>query len=449
MSDILEIDGITVLPEYNAIFAPDRSDIFSDAESASAMGQNIIANWGEDNDLPAQVMKKIGDSEIVGANLDHNIRMAYGQGVKPMLRIVQDNQVFYKDCDDEKVLSFFEDNDVAGYFIEQCTDMCAFYNVWPEVVLTKDLSEVISLRHKEAVFSRWGITNKVNGKIITHGYSSKWGDGANENNTTFTQVLDRYNPFADLTGRIESRKVKVGDARFIIPVSFPTPGKLYYQEPPFWSIFKSGSYDYSMMLWNFKKLLLKQGLAVRYIVYISDKYWDQIYQDERIERSNLELVKARKEKEKQRFRDFLSKPENSGKGIMALKKMVPSGSSMVEEKYIVIEEIKSSVKGGEFLEDSSEVANYMSYAMGVFSNLVANSPGKTSGNLNGSDAREKYMIKSAMMAPVRDRLLKPLYFVKKFNKWPSNLVFTVPDYEFTTLDQNKSGKQLITQSNAG
>ena len=65
--------------------------------------------------------------------------------------------------------------------------------------------------------------------------------------------------------------------------------------------------------------------------------------------------------------------------------------------------------------------------------------------MSGTDKRELFMIKSALMKPYRDRLLKPLYLVKRFNKWPKDLEFIVPDFEFTTLDKNKSGKQEVIQ----
>lgn len=447
MSDIMNIGGIDVLPGHQAIFAPDSTDRFEVPTSTVTVGSNIFVPWGENNDMPQLVMKKIGDSEVVGSNLDHNIKLTYGQGPKPMLKMTEGRDTWLQECTDERVLQFIEDNDISGYFLEQCTDLNAFYNVWPEIILTRDLQSVYSIRHKEATFSRWGIADKKTGQIIKHGYSPKWADGANPENVELTSVLDRYNPYGDLTNRIANRSVKVGDARFIIPVSLPTPGRVYYQEPPFWSIFKSGSYDYSMMLWEFKKLLMKQGIAIRYIIYISNKYWDEIFKEEGIDKTNVEAVKKRKELERERFRSFLSSDKNAGKGIMALKTMTPSGNSVVEEKYITIEEIKTGEKGGEFLDDSSEVSNYISYAMGVFTQLVATTPGKNTGSLSGSDVREKYMVKAAMTAPMRDRLLKPLYFIKRFNKWPSNLVWTIPDYEFTTLDVNKTGKQLNTATN--
>jgi len=53
------------------------------------------------------------------------------------------------------------------------------------------------------------------------------------------------------------------------------------------------------------------------------------------------------------------------------------------------------------------------------------------------------MMKQALMKPFRDRLLRPLEIIRKFNGWDPGIVFTVPDIEFTTLDRDKTGKQEV------
>ena len=79
--------------------------------------------------------------------------------------------------------------------------------------------------------------------------------------------------------------------------------------------------------------------------------------------------------------------------------------------------------------------------MGVHPNLIGATPGKSKGSLGGSDKRELFNIKQSMMRPFRDRLLKPLNLIKRYNRWPVNLVFAVPEHIFTTLDADKSGKK--------
>jgi hypothetical protein len=438
---IIELGPVSYLPEIQAIIAQSPSaDAIADAEDPITVGKWRIAPWGEDNNLPANVMEKIGNSDPLSANIDHNIKMMYGQGVQPYLRFVEDGKERFEICTDERVLQFYEENDIPGYFLEQCADMATFYMAVPEFILTRDLKSVYSLRHKEAAFSRWGVVDKKTGQIIKHYYSSEWDEGgANDTNTVESEVLNRVNPLGDLRNRIAKRGYV--HPRFMMNIAFPTPGRTYYPRPSYYSIFNSGSYDFSTMIWNFKKALLKNGLVVKYIIYISDKYWDLIFMEEKIDKNNPEKVKARKELEFEKWRNFLGNEENAGKGMMVLKKMIPSGNSAVEEKYITIEPVKTEKTGGELLEDSSEVANTINYATGVHPSLIGSPPGKNNNSMSGTDKRELYHIKSAMMAPFRDRLLRPLYLVKAFNNFPANLVWKVVDYNFTTLDKNKSGKE--------
>lgn len=443
-TQVIEINNLTYLPELQAIIAePSSIDALTDADTPITVGQHLIVPWGEDNNLPNTVMDKIGKSDPLAANIDHNIKMMYGQGVKPFLSNIVDGVEQLEVCTDERVLAFMENNDIPGYFLEQCADMATFYQTYPEVILTRDLSEIYSLRHKEASFSRLGVADKKTGEIVKHFYSAAWADGtARLDNTVVSEILNRHNPLGDLRNRISKRSYVT--PRFMMHIYFPTPGRVYYQSPSYYSIFRSGSYDYSTMIWHFKKALMKNGLKTRYIIYISDKYWLDIFNEEKIDRTNSEKVKERKEAEYAKFRNFLSNEENAGKGLTVKKTMIPSGNSVVEEKYIVIETVDSNIKGGEFLEDSSEVSNSINYATNVHPSLIGSPPGKTTGSMSGTDKRELFHIKAAMMAAYRDRLLRPLYLVKSFNNFPKNLVWKVLDYEFTTLDNNKTGKQTGT-----
>ncbi len=445
-TEIITMGDISYMPEVAAVIVEGSSaDAMHDADDPINVGKYRISPWGENNDMPQQVMAKIGAGDVVGSNLDFNIRCMYGQGVQPFLRFVENGKERLDICTDQAVLDFIEDNDVPGYFLEQCADMATFWNTFPEVILSRDLRQIVSLRHKEAAFSRWGVVDKKTGEIIKHYYAGKWEDGAKEEDIIPSDVLNRVNPLADLRNRIDQRKAVT--PRFILQLNFPSPGRTYYQMPPWWSIFRSGSYDYSTMIWKFKKALLKNGLRVRYVIYVSDKYWDLIFREEKIDQNDPKAVTERKTAEFEKFRKFLSDEENAGKGIMALKKIIPSGSTAIEEKMIQFEILDPKAKGGELLDDSSEVNNVISYGMGVHQHLIGTTPGKSGGSFSGSDKRELYMIKSALAAPFRDRLIRPLNLIKRFNGWPENLVWRVVDYNFTKLDDNKSGKEQGTQSN--
>jgi hypothetical protein len=436
MSEIISVGGLSYLPEAKAILAMrPSSEMFKEPDKPLEIGNYKIVPWGENNNLPAEIIEKIEKSEIVSANLELNVLTGYGTGIKPMRRIIENRKlVGYEEVyDDQKVLEFFENNDIPGYFLEQLTDLRAFYNVFPEIILSNDKKSIVTLRSKEAAFSRWGVMDKTLGRITKHYYSGKWGDNPNKDNITVTHVLDRFNPMASL----EELKARVKEPRFILPINFPTPGRSYYQWAYWWSIFQSGWYDFSIMIPEVKKALLKNNLAVRFIIYLSPKYFKTIFLNEGIDESDKEAVEARVKQEHQMFNDFLTSPENAGKGIVTMKEMLHSATGAKEEKYLEIVEVPTSAKGGEFIQDSSEVSSIISYAMGVDMEM----PGKNSGTMSGTDKRERFMIRQALVKPYRDRLLRPLTLIRNFNKWDQNIVFAVPDIEFPTLDKNKSGKE--------
>jgi hypothetical protein len=276
------------------------------------------------------------------------------------------------------------------------------------------------------------------GLILKHYYSAKWADGAKDTEISETDVLDRYNPLADLI--LRAPKIK----RFIVPVNMPSPGRPYYPMPPWWSIFNSGWYDFLTLIPAFKTTLMKNKLSLKYIVYVSDKYWVEVLKEKGIDVSDLEKVKSVKNAEKTRITNFLKNETSKGGGIMALKKMTLAGNSVVEEKYIEIVELKNDLKGGEYLEDSQEATSIICYAQSIHPNMIGAVPGKNGGSSSGTDKRELMTIKQALMTVFRQRPIRVLNLIKRFNGWPQELTWVIQDFNFTTLDQNKSGKELKT-----
>ena len=65
-------------------------------------------------------------------------------------------------------------------------------------------------------------------------------------------------------------------------------------------------------------------------------------------------------------------------------------------------------------------------------------------SINGTEARELFIIKQAMMRSFRDCLLKPFYLIKAINKWPEDIHFTIPNIQLTTLDQGTGSQKVIS-----
>ena len=440
MNNIISVGGIAYLPEAKAIVAMTPSaDLYTEPDTTIDVGKyKKIVPWGDDNMWPQKVIENAKKCEVLGSNLEFNVQAGYGQGIRPARRIMDRGKIIgYEEILSGEVFDWCEDNDLTGYFLEQLTDLKIFYNPFPEIIVSNDGKKITNIRSKEATFSRWGTINPKLGRIDRHFYSAKWGDNPSENDVDFTDVIDRFYMLDSLNEYISKKK-----RRFIVPINFPTPGRSYYQWASWWSIFFSGWFDYALMIPAFKKALLKNGLGVKFIIYISPKYFANIFRSEGIDPNDQEVTQARIAQEHQNWQDFLTNAENAGKGIVAIKEMIASAGGAIEEKHIEIVTIPLKMSGGELNEDSSEVSSIISYAMGVDLEM----PGKNSGSMSGTDKRERFMIRQALMKPFRDRLLRPLTLVKRFNKWSDDTVFIVPDIEFTTLDQNKSGKQETTKT---
>lgn len=179
-------------------------------------------------------------------------------------------------------------------------------------------------------------------------------------------------------------------------------------------------------------------------MYISPKYWDEVLRMKKIDSSDAKAVKEAKEIEKKNFQDFLSGVDNANKAIMTVKEMLPVGNTAIEHKWIEILPVKNDMAGGEYIPDIESVANIISYAMGVHPSLIGATPGKNGSSMSGTDKRELFMIKQALMKPLVDRVLRPLRLVHQLNGWDKDITIVVPEFIFTTLDQNKSGKQQST-----
>lgn len=410
-----------------------------------------VVPWGENNNLPAEIITKVGQSPDLSTDMLFNIQIGYGDGI--IACRLENNEKGEKKVvpvyDNVEINDFFETNDINGFLLEQLSDLNFFYNVFPEIILNQDSPEVrkvVYLTSKEAAFSRWEEMNPDTGRIEHHFYSAKWPEGMpDEKNVEITQVLDSHRPISDILQRIGREPRKDGKVRddgvfrYIVPVNFPTPGRSYYQKPYWYSIIESGWYDFAIAIPEFKKYLIQNGMTIRYVIRLSDDYFPDIFAREGI--TKVEDQKTRIAKEYEDLNKYLTGLKNTGKSMISFFKAAPDGKKIYR---IEIEVIENKFKGGEYLEDSGEVSNMIAYTMGVHPSLIGAVPGKNTGSFSGTDKRELFIIKQALLKPIRDRILRPLYLVKKVNKWPDDIHFAIPNIVLTTLDKNTGSEKKIT-----
>lgn len=401
--------------------------------------------WGYSNDLPAQIISKVGASPVLSSGMLFNIELGYGTGiVAGRWTYENDKEKFTPVLDNKEINTFFEENDIQMYLLEQLTDLNFFYNIFPEIILNKEKTpKIVMLSSKEASFSRWEQMNDM-GVVENHFYSAYWAPNKPEY-TDVTPVLNRHMPLRDLRVRMglqadyEGKTVKnPSDYRFIIPVSFPTPGRSYYQKPYWLAVIESGWYDYAQKIPEFKNALMDNQMSIKYHVELADNYFDKIFATEGI--TSDENKKARIKKEFADLNKFLSGVKNTGKSVISYVKYSPDGKDMRQMKITIIE---SQKQGGEYIEDSEEASNIQSYGIGVHPSLIGSSPGKSK-TINGTEARELFIIKQALLKPFRDRLLMPLTLIKNFNGWDPTISFHIPNMQLVTLDKGTGSEKVVS-----
>lgn len=407
-----------------------------------------VVPWGSNNDLPQELISKVYKLPQMTSNLWFNIVASYGDGILPVKVSYNDKgeKVIQPYPENKEVNRFFEENDIDGYLLEQLTDMHWFFNVFPEIIFNKEDSEkrkIVRLQNKEAAFSRWSEMDKKTFRIEYHYYYAYWGDKEpddDERKVFATPVLDPHNPvhhLREVMKEDEGKKWDLRRNRFIIPVTFPTPGRSYYQKPYWYSIIESGWYDFAIKIPEFKKALMTNQMSVKYVVSLAPGYFQEIFKREKITDEAKQL--ARIKKEYADIKKFLKDSENAGKSIITMQKNDPQGQPY---PMIRIEAVNAGKKeGGDYIEDSEEVSNIISYGMLVHPSLVGASPGKNK-TINGTEARELFILKQALLKPFRDRILRPFYLIKAINNWPEDLHFVIPNIELVTLDKDKTGSVI-------
>jgi len=411
--------------------------------------------FGRSDQLPIDIMNKIHANTIVGSNIDFKSNVAYGDGLTvykkekdPITGELKVNELVRKDA--PEIFQFLEDNNYMRVMQEMAADLNVFGDSFVYFAFGKrgkgDKPKIVQIWHREMCFSRVAKQNEKTKRIEYHGYSSEWGEKTSPEDVIVTPLLDRRSPLYDMkvrTGMIPNpgtgESEDEGYNGYTLSLNMPVPGRYYYNRPYWWSIFIDW-YDFSCAIPKFKKALMKNQMVLKYHVTINNSFWTRHFRDLGIPKDDKEkIAKARKDFF-QKLNDFLSGAENAGKSFVS--PFSYNQATGAEENDILIKPLESFIKGGEYIEDSEEVTNIICNTMQVHPSLKGASPGKSK-TINGTEARELFIIAQVLFKPVRDMMVLPLYIAKAINGWDSDIEFGIKNYMLTTLDQNTGAEKSI------
>lgn len=397
-------------------------------------GEFYIAN-GENDDLPKVLKELIDGDEVTAQCLHFNVTATYGSGLR------WDGEL------NDAAREWLRRQSVETFLLEQSTDLLLYFYTVSVIILSQDGTQINKLVHKESPYIRLAKAD-AQGRIPYVYYADWYGGRLTKDSVERIDCLDQRDPLGDLLvrlGKVENprtgRKERATKVRkFAILTRFPTAGCQYYPVPYWTSILRGGSYDEKRLISVGKRAKLRNHTSVKYHVEIERDYWDKICREEFI--SDPEQMKARIKREKENIRKFLSGLENSDKVWISSFYSSPDGREVRDVRISLLDGAK---EGGDWSEDVQAAANTICFAFGVHPNMVGAVPGKAQMTTSGTDKRELYTMKQALLTPTKDLLLRSLRLCCAFNGW--NVEPRLPLVQLTTLDENRDAKEVSVGGN--
>ena len=404
--------------------------------------------YGDDDQLPFRVMRRIGENMVTSQCQLFNVQACYGQGVRFIDRDTR------QDTQDAEIRRFCLRNSLHELYLEQATDMKFFFTTITKIVLSRDHSQIVQVRHREACYCRFA--RRTGTKRLDHVLYGDWRDGAPDpDNVEVLPLLDFHDPLGDLmvrmgrepdpeTGLTRKAPADGHDCEFAVVCRMATPGRQVYARPYYFSAFRDSWFDIYELIGIGKRFMIKNTSAPRLQIEVHDDYWDIVCDHEGI--TDEEERKKRVIQEKQNIVDFVCGPKNAGKALISGYYVDPSGKEHPMVRVINLNQGKK--EGGDWADDMQEAANTLCFAFGVHPNLIGATPGKSQMNNSGSDKRELFTMKQAIEKPFHDVMMKPYHVVLHYNGWSERVTVDVPMLMLTTLDENKDAKE-VTNNNEG
>lgn len=395
-----------------------------------------MAFWGEMNSFPQDVIRDVRKDPEIGTLLDKEARLLYTGGLVY-------GKIDYKDNGEEilvpvekkeqrkEINDWLRKSNINRYVLEAARDLYWFYNVFPEVVLSRDKSKIVQLAVQAAENCRFELQNEQG--IIENCYINSNFPEEDET-TSNTKKLPVLDPYYDAVGALK----KLNVTNVIYPLSYPTPGSKYYQLADWDSIRSSGWLSVSAAIPKFKKSFLEKQLNIKYHVEISQLYWEKKYPGWRDKLSDAQKEKIKKE-ELTTFNNILTGVEKAGNSIVTAMHTDAVGKEYSLWKINVIDD---KYKQGQFLEDGKEASLYKMSAIGLHPALVGTMPNNGMGGA-GSNIREAYNLHMLMVKSHQDIILEPLSLVRDFNGWDPEIEFRFRTSFMNTLDKGKETTKTV------
>lgn len=395
------------------------------------VGDTKIAVWGNNNDFPSMADQVISSVGVLNTGLKFTRNFTLGQGIFACTVTGFDeagNEVLSR-VNDKSLITFANSRLVRRFMSKALRDYLKFGCAFVQVIMNGDGSKMVGINTINAKYCRLSIADQ-NGVIQKCVVSGKWPDSPGQDQFQVFDVLDEYDPFADLQRRRWAQKTAGKSFIFVIRDSWGS-GE-YYSSAIWWAAYLAGWIDIAKKVPSFLKKAYENQITWKWHIQIPYAFWDK--QFPAIQFATTELRKAAIESYMDSIESNLCGTDNADKPIFTFFDINPQNGK-AEEQWI-IKPLENKLSNEQNLVTSAAANSEIMFSIMVNPNVLgAGMPGGTyAGNQGGSNIREAYLVNIANCWLDRQDLLDVLELFIRYNGASDDVEWRFRNTILTTLD---------------
>ena len=390
-----------------------------------------VWSWGESNDYPTTADGLIEKTGVLRSALKYRMNLTLGSGIYPVTveSYTENGAEKLKVSDNKDIKKLVKSRMTRRYLQGVMRDKLRLGTAFPELIMNEAGDKIAAIHAINAKYVR--LCEKEKGIIKTAIISGNWPDKPESGNYEVVDVLDPFDPLADLMARKLANKT--AKKKFIYPLFDPISNNEYYTTPDWDTARQAGWIDIANKVPKFLTSMYSNQMTIKYHVRIPYSYWDK-----KFPKGNYKTVELR-EKAITAFLDKiearLCDTENARKAIFTMFEVNNQGKA--EEKWD-IEVLDDKFTNEQQLVTSASANTEILFSVLVNPAVVGSMPsggGPYQTQSGGSNIREAFLVNLALAWLDRQDILDPLELMINFNFGEqSDIELRFKNVFLTTLD---------------
>lgn len=425
-------------PRPKSVSTPMENE--SDLDKTKVEGITI-ADWGVGNKFPDDADLIIGKVGVLNTGLKFTRNFTLGQGIFPCQIDDYDekgNEIYKKIAD--KSLSVLGNSRMVRKYMSKCLrDFLKFGPAFVQLIMNAEGDKIVGINTINAKYCRLSVANSA-GVIEKCVVSGKWPDTPSQGEYKVYDVLDEYDPGADLQRRRWGKKT--AGKSFIMVIRDSWSNNEYYSSPLWYSAYLAGWVDIALSIPTFLKKAYANQITWKWHIQIPYAFWDRKFPEN--EFKSLDARKLAIEEYMDAIEDNLCGVENADKPIFTFFEINPQNGK-AEEQWI-IKPLENKLDKEQNLITSAAANSEIMFAIMVNPNVMgAGMPGGTyAGNQGGSNIREAFLVNVANAWLDRQDLLDPVEIMHRYNGGDENVEWRFRNTILTTLDTGSGTTKTLS-----